>query len=84
MENNKVIKKKIIYRSSHRGTKEMDLLVSKFVKKIINHLNDSDLHELNNFINQDDNYIKNLYYRKNSINSDEINKITKMFKEFKL
>ena len=84
MENNKVIKKKIIYRSSHRGTKEMDLLISKFVKKIINHLNDSDLHELNNFINQDDNYIKNLYYRKNSINGDEINKITKMFKEFKL
>ena len=30
------LKKKIIYRSNYRGTKEMDKLLGKFVKKYIN------------------------------------------------
>ena len=29
------LKKKIIYRSSYRGTKEMDKLLNSFVKKFI-------------------------------------------------
>ena len=33
------LKKKIIYRSTYRGTKEMDTLISSFTKKIINDLN---------------------------------------------
>ena len=37
------LKKKIIYRSSYRGTKEMDALLSSFVKKVINSLNNEDL-----------------------------------------
>ena len=32
------LKKKIIYRSNYRGTKEMDKLLGKFVKKYINDL----------------------------------------------
>ena len=33
-----ILKKKILYRASYRGTKEMDM-VSSFVKKYINDLN---------------------------------------------
>ena len=35
--NNKLetFKKKLIYRASYRGTKEMDMLLSKFVHKYI-------------------------------------------------
>ena len=33
------LKKKIIYRSTYRGTKEMDALISSFTKQIINDLN---------------------------------------------
>ena len=33
MANNEILKKQIIYRSTHRGTKEMDLLLGNFVKK---------------------------------------------------
>jgi len=84
MENNKVIKKKIIYRSLHRGTKEMDLLLSKFVEKIIDHLDQSDLKELNTFIDNEDEYLKNLYYQKNLTYSGKLNNIARMFKEFKL
>ena len=29
-------KKKLIYRASYRGTKEMDILLTKFVNKYIN------------------------------------------------
>ena len=32
-------KKKIIYRSTYRGTKEMDALIGSFTKLIINDLN---------------------------------------------
>ena len=30
------LRKKIIYRANYRGTKEMDILLSKFVDKYIN------------------------------------------------
>ena len=38
------IKKRIIYRSSYRGTKEMDILLSSFVKSIIDNLNENELY----------------------------------------
>ena len=40
--NNKleIFKKKLIYRAGHRGTKEMDILLSSFVDKNINLFND--------------------------------------------
>ena len=39
-------KKKLLYRSSYRGTKEMDILLSSFVKKNINNFNETELHSL--------------------------------------
>tara|TARA_B100001540_G_scaffold45634_1_gene40708 strand:+ start:2344 stop:2604 length:261 start_codon:yes stop_codon:yes gene_type:complete len=48
------IKKKIIYRASYRGTKEMDVLMSSFVKSIINKLNEEELLELEKFVNLSD------------------------------
>ena len=41
-----IYKKKILYRASYRGTKEMDILLSSFVKKHINNLDDKLLKEL--------------------------------------
>ncbi len=37
---------KIIYRSQYRGTKEMDIFVSSFVKSIIDSLSIDDLKDL--------------------------------------
>ena len=48
------IKKRIIYRSSYRGTKEMDILLSSFVKSIIDNLNENELLELERFVNLSD------------------------------
>ena len=41
--NTEDLKKKIIYRSSYRGTKEMDTLLGSFTKKYINTFNDNEL-----------------------------------------
>ena len=37
------LKKKIIYRANYRGTKEMDMLLGKFVNKYINTFNNNQI-----------------------------------------
>ena len=76
------LKKKIIYRSSYRGTKEMDILLSSFVKDVINHLDNDELENLFNLLNIDDD---NLYKFKQGIKTDvqiTENRITKLFKNY--
>ena len=45
---------KIIYRSQYRGTKEMDIFVSTFVKSIIDSLSFDDLVDLDILVNMND------------------------------
>ena len=52
------LKKKILYRSSYRGTKEMDLLLSKFVIKYIDNLQINDLKDLEIFLDVEDEIMK--------------------------
>tara|TARA_B100001741_G_scaffold290945_1_gene270794 strand:+ start:664 stop:918 length:255 start_codon:yes stop_codon:yes gene_type:complete len=58
------LKNKIIYRASYRGTKEMDLLMSKFVKLILKNLNLNQLNSLNYLVSLDD---ESLYKIKNKL-----------------
>ena len=44
-----IFKKKLLYRASYRGTKEMDILLSSFVKKYINGFDQNMLMNLKNF-----------------------------------
>ena len=84
--NNKleIFKKKLIYRAGYRGTKEMDILLSSFVNKYINTFDEKLLNELNNFLNFEDETILN-YYHYDLIESDiDKNKISKIFKSFKI
>ena len=77
------LKKKIIYRSNYRGTKEMDKLLSAFTKKYIDILSLDDLEDLEKLLNLDD---TNLYNFFNGINTDFIfddNNVNKLFKNFK-
>ena len=77
------LKKKIIYRSKYRGTKEMDTLLGKFVNKYINDLQEEDLIDLDDFLNIDD---KNLYNFYNGFDTEfeiEKNNISNLFKNFK-
>ena len=78
-----ILKKKIIYRASYRGTKEMDILLTNFVNKYINEFDEKLLIELENFLNYEDDLILNYYHY--DIIKDEIdeNKVSKLFKRFK-
>jgi len=76
------LKKKIIYRATYRGTKEMDTLMSSFAKKYINKINDKELILLLNLLEHDD---ENLYKYNQGIktsNNIEINNITELFKNY--
>ena len=57
---------KILYRAQYRGTKEMDIFVSKFVSSIIDTLDHKQLVSLDKLINFDDETLVNLSLGKNS------------------
>ncbi len=77
------LKKKIIYRSNYRGTKEMDKLLGKFVKKYINDLQKKDLIDLDKFLNIDDTNLYNFYNGFDTEFEIEKNNISLLFKNFK-
>ena len=55
------LKKKIIYRSNYRGTKEMDKLLGAFTKKYINQLNQDELIDLEKLLDIDDTSLYNFF-----------------------
>mgnify|MGYP005731659983 CR=1 FL=1 len=76
------LKKKIIYRSNYRGTKEMDKLLGAFTNKYINNLSDDDLVKLEKLLDIDD---ANLYNFLNGLETDfifEKNNVTDLFRIF--
>ena len=77
-ENKEELKNKIIYRASYRGTKEMDILMTSFVKSLINDLNLTELKELDFLVNLDDESLINI---KNNILNNKIS-FTNLIKSF--
>ena len=78
-----LLKKKIIYRSNYRGTKEMDKLLGSFTKKYIEILSLKDLNDLEKLLDVDD---TNLYNYYNGLDCDfqfKENYINSLFKSFK-
>ena len=84
MEDLETFKKKLIYRSNYRGTKEMDILLSNFVRTYINKLTESELIDLDKFLDFEDETIYNFYNNnfKNKKLSD--NKISVLLKKYKI
>ena len=77
------LKKRILYRSQYRGTKEMDKLLFAFVSKYINDLEISNLISLEKFLNIND---ENLYKFYNGANIDlefDNDYIIELFQNFK-
>ena len=77
------LKKRILYRSQYRGTKEMDKLLFAFVSKYLDEIDDSRLINLEKFLNINDEDLYKFY------NSTEMNfefddkYILNLFKKFK-
>ena len=68
--NKEEIKNKIIYRASYRGTKEMDILMTAFVRSIINSIDENYLETLNDFVNMDDETLKSIRKKESLLNID--------------
>ena len=83
MTNKEILKKQIIYRSTHRGFKEMDLLLGNFVKKYINNLGESDLEDLVKLLSVEDEIIYKWYLDKKINNTIKKTKVSMMLKNFK-
>ena len=76
--------KKLLYRSNHRGTKEMDLLIGGFAKENLETLNAEELKEFELILNYTDKKL-NSWLVDNKTDSDlEKFSISKKIKEFKL
>ena len=54
MNDLKTYKKKIIYKASHRGSKEMDILLGNFINKYIELFNKNELHLFDLILDSDD------------------------------
>jgi len=79
-----IFKKRLIYRATYRGTKEMDILLSSFVKKHINTFNEKSLVKLENFLNLSDEQILNYYNNKFTEESISENEVLKLFKNHEI
>ena len=76
------LKKKIIYRATYRGTKEMDSLIAAFTKKYIHILNEEDLICLSNLLDIDDENLYNFNQGQNTTVKFNNNKVNKLFRNF--
>ena len=78
------LKKKIIYRSEYRGTKEMDLLLGNFVKKYINIFSINDLHDLYKLLDiSDQDLAKSILNKDPSVKLPN-NNVINLLKNFKI
>ena len=82
--NKEDLKNKIIYRASYRGTKEMDILMTAFVKSLINDLDENYLKTLDSFVNMDDETLISLKKKesKNEYKDERILHIIDKFQKF--
>ena len=78
-----LLKKKIIYKSSYRGIKELDIILRSFVNEYLNNLSVKDLNDLLIFLDNNDDDIfkfKQGIENKNIKNSN----ISKLFKNYNI
>ena len=76
------LKKRLIYRSQYRGTKEMDKLIGAFVKKNIDNFDVNELNHLEDLLNIDDDTLYKFYNDQNYQINLANNRVIKLFKSF--
>ena len=83
--NKEDLKNKIIYRASYRGTKEMDILMTAFVKSLINDLDENFLKTLDSFVDMDDETLISIKKKESLIDyeDEKILHIIDKFQKFK-
>tara|TARA_B100000900_G_C20177390_1_gene552434 strand:+ start:359 stop:622 length:264 start_codon:yes stop_codon:yes gene_type:complete len=76
------LKKKLIYRSQYRGTKEMDKLIGSFVQSNIAKFNNIQLKELEKFLEIDDDTLYKFYNGFKIETEITDSEVLKLFKDY--
>ena len=76
------LKKRLIYRSQYRGTKEMDKLIGSFVQSNIDKFNEIQLNELEKFLDVDDDTLYKFYNGLSFKTDITKSEIFKLFKDY--
>ena len=76
--------KKLLFRSMHRGTKEMDIILGNFAKSHIDSFSNSDLSEFEKILDIPDDTLFDWYMKKSTIPSIFDNKTLKLLMNYKL
>ena len=76
--------KKLLYRSNHRGTKEMDLLIGGFANENLNKLNSDELKEFELLLNFTDKELSSWLVDNKKNKELENFSISQKIKQFKL
>ena len=76
------LKKRLIYRSQYRGTKEMDKLVGSFVNTYINNFDSEKLNELEKFLTIDDDNLYKFYNNQLDFIEGANKELLRLFKTF--
>ena len=74
--------KKLLFKSSHRGSKEMDILLGRFVEKYIELFNSAELDMLEILLELDDNDIYQYALDKVKIPEDLNNRVMELLKDY--
>ena len=83
-EDIELLKKKITYKSSYRGIKELDIILRSFISKYLNNLSIDELRDLIEFLNNND---EDIYKFKQGLKVEKkinINRVSNLFKNFKI
>ncbi len=72
-----ILKKRIIFRASHRGSKEMDMLMKSFTESIIDNLNPNELKILDKLVDLNDEDLLKI-----KTNKSTKDKICKLFVDY--
>ena len=76
------LKKRLIYRSQYRGTREMDKLIGSFVQKNINYFDIAQLKELEKFLSIDDDTLYKFYNNQIETIENIDNDFIKLYKSY--
>ena len=78
------LKKKIKYRATYRGTKEMDLLLGNFVRKYINSFSIKDLYDLYKLLDNSDDDLTRCVLNKDTRVKIPNNNVVNLLKNFRI
>ena len=82
MEDIEIFRKKLLFKASHRGTKEMDILIGNFADKYITLFDAYELDLLNNLLETDDDDIYKMILGKIDIPDSIDNRVTKLLLDY--